>query len=100
MKQGIFSTGIFLKSRFMSDDIRIPAVNKEDAKNASVTIQRGIRRELPNQIIEGGKFTPAEEPNKGQDSVEQLEKLGKLRSMGVISEDEFKAKKEVLLARI
>jgi len=65
LKRGVFSTEIYLKSRFLSDEIRLPAVDKNIAKQVIAMIQKGIRRELvitkncPNcnmAIENGAKF--------------------------------------------
>ncbi len=46
LKRGVFSTEIYLKSRFLSDEIRLPAVDKNIAKQVIAMIQKGIRGEL------------------------------------------------------
>jgi hypothetical protein len=58
LKRGVFSTEIFLKSRFLSDEVFLPAVDKKIAQQVSSMIQKGIRGELPRQTsTEGIKFT-------------------------------------------
>ena len=65
LKRGVFSTEIYLKSRFLSDEINLPAVDKNIAKQVIAMIQKGIRGELiimkncPNcniAIESGAKF--------------------------------------------
>ena len=51
MKKGLFSTEIYLKSRFLSDEIRLPAVDKKDAIQVVQLIRKGIEGKLPGQII-------------------------------------------------
>ncbi len=46
LKRGVFSTEIYLKSRFLSDEIRLPAVDKNIAKQVIAMIQKGTRGEL------------------------------------------------------
>jgi len=46
LEEGILSTEIFIKSRFMSDDIRIEGVDKRIARQITKKIQEGIRGEL------------------------------------------------------
>ena len=48
LKRGVFSTEIYLKSRFSSDEIRLPAVDKNIAKQVIAMIQQGVRGELRN----------------------------------------------------
>ena len=102
LKKGMFSTQIYLKSRFLSDQITLPAINKKDAAQIGTYIQKGMRNELPNQIISEKKTEAKYEPLKKEekDPLEQLEKLGKLRDAGIITEEEFKQKKEEILKRI
>lgn len=62
LKRGVFSTEIYLKSRFLSDEIRLPAVDKNIAKQVISMIQKGIRGELAitkncpncNMMVENG----------------------------------------------
>lgn len=46
LKRGIFSTEIYLKSRFEGKDIVLPAVDKGVAQKMISTIQSGIRGDL------------------------------------------------------
>ncbi len=46
LNRGVFSTEIYLKSRFLSDEILLPAVDKNIAKQVIAMIQKGIRGEL------------------------------------------------------
>jgi hypothetical protein len=52
LKRGVFSTQIFLRSRFVAEEVTIPAVNKEIAKEVNTLIQMGIRGDLPKQEAE------------------------------------------------
>ena len=102
LKKGVFSTQIFLKSRFLSEQIELPAINKKDAAQIGAYIQKGMRGELPNQLISEKKSEAKYEPVKKLEEapLEQLEKLGKLRDTGIITEEEFNRKKEEILKRI
>jgi hypothetical protein len=46
LKRGIFSTEIYLEARHHSDEIRLPAVDKDIAAEIHSMIQKGIRGEL------------------------------------------------------
>lgn len=99
LKRGLFSTEIFLKSRFLSDEVTLPAVDKQIAQQVNTMIQKGIRGELPRQLTVEGKNASVVEvkTTEGNDTFKQLEKLGELRQKGVITEEEFlKAKSDLL----
>jgi len=102
LKKGIFSTQIILKARFLSQPLRLPSIDKKDAAQIGVYIQKGMRGELPNQIITEKKSEARYEPRmkEPEDPLEQLEKLGKLRDAGILTEDEFQRKKEEILQKI
>jgi hypothetical protein len=53
---------------------------------------RSVTATLPRQ--------PAAGPPQDQDAIDQLDRLGRLRASGVLTEDEFQAKKTELLQRI
>jgi len=59
MKKGLFSTEIYLKSRFLSDEIKLPAIDKKDANQLMQIIRKGIEGLLPGQIISEIKTAPA-----------------------------------------
>lgn len=92
LNKGVFSTEIFLKSRFLSDQIGLPAIDKNDAAQIGAYIQKGMRGELPNQIATErqteAKVEAIKTPEK-EDPLAQLEKLGKLRDAKVITQEEF-----------
>jgi Bacterial PH domain/Short C-terminal domain len=46
LKRGIFSTEIYLEARHHSDEVRLPAVDKDIASQIHSMIQKGIRGEL------------------------------------------------------
>jgi hypothetical protein len=99
LKRGVFSTEIFLKSRFRSDEIKLPAVDKQIAQQVMTLIQKGVRGELPRQEISEDRNAPmqAKEPT---DPLKELEKLGELKQKGIITDDEFKKLKSDLLKRV
>ncbi|MCS7386883.1 MAG: PH domain-containing protein [archaeon GB-1867-005] len=101
VKKGIFSTEIYLKSRFLSDEVRLPAIDKEAANQVIVYIRKGIRGELPGQIISEKMTEPViETPKKKEDPLELLEKLARLKEAGIITEEEFQEKKKKLLQQL
>jgi len=101
VKRGIFSTEIYLKSRFLSDEVKLPAVDKDAANQVVIYIRKGIRGELPGQIISEEKTRPVIEPvKKKEDPLELLEKLARLKEAGIITEEEFQEKKKKLLQQI
>ena len=61
---------------------------------AKVGQQRAIILEKPIEVATELSAVPASDP------MEALEKIGKLRDNGVLTEDEFQAKKSELLARL
>ena len=101
LKKGIFSTEIFLNNRWLSDPIKLPAMNKQDAAKVGAYIQQGMRQELPGQITTEKATSPQiiKRPEE-QDPIAQLEKLGKLRDAGVLTEEEFDTKKKDILSNI
>jgi len=100
MKKGIFSTEIFLKSRFLSDEVKLPAVDKKDAEQVFQLIRKGTRGELPGQIISEEKTAPIVEPARKKSPIEQLKELKELLDMGAITEAEYEEKKKKILAEI
>jgi hypothetical protein len=99
MKRGVFSTQIRLAVRFHSDPVELPAVDKATAQQLNLLIQKGIRGELPRQIMSEDRNAPmrAREPS---DPLKEIERLGDLKQKGLISEDEFKKLKSDLLKRM
>jgi len=102
LKKGAFSTEIRLFSRFQKDPVVLKAVSKKDAAQIGQIIQKGMKGLLPNQDISEHKTLPKIEVKQIEsgDPIEQLEKLGKLKDAGLLSEEEFQRKKAELLKRI
>lgn len=59
-------------------------------------------REVYEQALERGKrlFSTREEPRKTESVFETLKELGKLKKQGILTEEEFEAKKRELLERL
>lgn len=63
--------------------------------------ERGERFVKEVQEVLNGQPAPGSaDAGTGQNPLDQLEKLARLREMGAISDDEFEAKKRVLLAQM
>ncbi|MFY3739823.1 MAG: hypothetical protein HMLIMOIP_000242 [Candidatus Nitrosomirales archaeon] len=102
LKRGIFSTEIFLKSRFLSDQVKLPAVDKQIAQQVNAMIQQGIRGELPRQVISEDKNAPVLEskPKEDMSTLQEIEKLADMKQKGIITEDEFKRLKTELIKKL
>jgi hypothetical protein len=100
LKKGIFSTEIHVQSRFQSDPIKLPAVDKKEAEYIGSMVRKGMAQELEGQVIAEKSSSPKIVTQEKEDPIEQLQKLGKLRDAGIISEEEFDLKKKELMKRI
>jgi hypothetical protein len=100
LKRGVFSTEIFLKSRFLSEEVTLPAVDKRIAQQVNTMIQKGIRGELPRQETAEDNNAPTIQPRAKSDPMKELEKLGELKAKGLITDEEFKSLKSDLLKKI
>lgn len=99
LKRGVFSTQIKLLTRFNSKPVALLAVDKQTAQQLNTLIQKGIRGELPRQIISEDMNAPssAKEPS---DPLNELERLGELKQKGLITDAEFQKLKSDLLKRV
>lgn len=101
LKKGVFSTEIQVSSRFQDSPITLPAVDKKDAEQIGGYIRKGIEKQLPGQNISDISSSPKIiEATQVKDPIIQLEKIGKLKESGIISEEEFEMKKKELLEKI
>lgn len=101
LKKGVFSTEIHLLSRFQDEPIELPAVAKKDAEKIGGFIRRGMEKQLPGQkIAEQASGPKIVETLATEDPIQQLEKLGKLKEAGIITEEEFETIKKELLSKI
>jgi len=100
MKKGLFTTEIYLTSRFLSDEVKLPALDKQEAEQVNSLIRKGIEIELPRQLVSEQKTAPAIIRAEKEDAIQKLEKLAKLKDAGIISEEEFQAKKKELMNEI
>ncbi len=71
------------------DQLEFKTFHKEKEQQLIVAIESG--REQPNITVQSSQHT---------DPMDALKKLGELRQLGVITEDEFQEKKAVLLAKL
>ncbi len=114
MKKGVFTTEIYLKSRFLSDEVILPAVSHGEAEIISKYIRNGIHGNLSPQDniknstgqiyaekIEDNPFRSLNSSiNDSIDPVIKLEKLNQLRISGALSEEEFNNLKRNILANL
>ncbi len=96
LKRGMFSTAIYLRTRFNSDDIGLPAVHKNDAQQINAMIQKAMRGELPRQLLTADKDEPRTE-KKSETPIEKLEKLAELKEKGILTEEEFSKMKSDIM---
>jgi hypothetical protein len=54
----------------------------------------------PTKSVDAATDQGPREPNDEADPIEQLRRLGELRDTGVVTEEQFEAKREELLRRI
>lgn len=91
MKKGVFTTEIYLNSRFASDEVVLPAVSHSDAETIVKYIRNGIYGNMPSAE---GYDSPNESPYKEnkvekEDLISKLHQLNELKNSGVITEEEF-----------
>lgn len=98
MRRGVFSTEIFLKSRFLSDEVVLPAVDKDTARRVNEYIRKGMMNQLPGQVISERATMPiVESPAATKDPLADLERLRSLKEKGTITTEEFEKMKATLL---
>lgn len=92
---------LFIESAGERGQTRISDVRKPEQMQLMIYKES---EENSNRMMRGGTNAPppASDVNtaKGENIVEQIEALGRLRQQGVLSEAEFQAKKEELLKRM
>jgi hypothetical protein len=112
LKRGILHTDIVLKSRFHTEDIIIPGIDKHTAEQADALIRQGIRGEnfepmdpqpYTQQLKKNLNYrhnTQSEEDQamqENQDPLDKLAKLADLKQKGAITEEEFQRLKTEIL---
>jgi len=98
MHRGVFSTEIYLKSRFLSDEVVLPAVDKDTARRVNEYIRKGMMNQLPGQVIsERATMRIVESPALTKDPLVDLERLHNLKEKGAITAEEFEKMKATLL---
>lgn len=94
LKRGILSTEIYLKSRFLSDEVRLPAVDKEVAQQVSGMIHKGMSGEFGRRPVEQEHV---EKAGSLETPMDKLDRIAQLKERGLITEEEFsKLKGEIL----
>ena len=103
LNRGVFSTEIYLKARYHSDEVKLPAVSKGIAAQIHTLIQKGIRGELPRQKVADNTNTTKTNVKASlqKDSlvpaIEKLEKIMDWKQKGLITDEEFQKLKSQLL---
>lgn len=100
LKRGILHTDIVLKTRFHTEDIVIPGIDKHTAEQADVFIRQGIRGEgLGQQSSNTQNYTYRTQgvEEQKQDPLDKLAKLADLKQKGAITDEEFQRLKTQLL---
>ncbi len=98
LKKGFMSTDLLITVRHNSVPFTIKNIPKEGADEILKTAQLGIKKKLKGQQIE--KSGSDAVPQQQVDITDQILKLGKLKEMGIITEQEFESKKKDLLAKL
>lgn len=95
LRRGILSTEIYLKSRFLSDEVRLPAVDKDVAQQVSGMIHKGMRGEFAHRRDEHN--SPPAKASNFETPMEKLDRIAELKERGLITDEEFsKLKAEIL----
>jgi len=98
LHRGVFTTEIYLKSRFLSDEVVLPAVDKDTARRLNEYIRLGMRKELPGQIVSERVTAPvAEKAVLIRDPIAEVDRLYSLKEKGAITAEEFEKLKSTLL---
>lgn len=98
LDKGMLRSSISISMRFMSEPVSIESISKGDGDSVLKLIQAGIAGRL-----EEGKpahLPDAEVSSSQTDITEQIRKLGELRDSGILTEEEFQAKKKELLSKM
>lgn len=77
--------------------VGVGAISKDEIQDMAQFIREKTRK---NHWNEQPEYSESESPAEDEDPVDKLERLGKLRDKGVITEDEFQEKKQSLLDQI
>jgi hypothetical protein len=51
LKQGVFSTQLYFRTRFSNHKVKLPGLDKKTAQRINQLIQQGVRGELPGQNV-------------------------------------------------
>lgn len=89
---------IYLKSRFLSDEVVLPCVDKVTARRVNEYIRKGMMNQLPGQVISERATMPiAESLTATKDPLADLERLHNPKEKGAITAEEFGKMKATLL---
>lgn len=74
LKQGVFSTQLYFRTRFSNHKVKLPALDKKTAQRVNQLIQQGIRDELPGQNVKPDLAKAAQAPTQ-EIAIQVAEKL-------------------------
>ena len=98
--------GIKKADEVLEDAVEFGVMATSQAKKTSTELQNRAKKEQTNirkkgvKKINDGILAAKKATSNSDHNLEILEKLGKLRKAGVITEKEFQAKKKKILAKI
>lgn len=84
----------------LRETIQITNVPKDEASNFANMIQKMILSSPQNKPQPQEKPKPPQNNSSSADIYDQLEKIGKLKKQGILSEEEFQEQKERLLEKL
>lgn len=98
-KAGWFSADLVIESRG-GGTIYVKKVGKADADRVREFINERLGRPVVSQVIERPEAVPVGSPGGAPDIPDQIRKLAELKDAGILTEEEFEAKKQALLKRM
>ena len=98
-KAGWFSADLVIESRG-GGTIYVRKVGKADADRVREFINERLGRPVVSQVIERTEPVPVASASGNPDIPDQIRKLAELRDAGILTEEEFEAKKQSLLERM
>jgi hypothetical protein len=97
LDKGILRSSIGITMRFLSEPVYIKNISKEGANRIIKMIQDGIAGRLGNEITDSSDATVS---SSQMDITEQIRKLGELKDIGILTDEEFQTKKTELLSKL
>lgn len=97
LDKGMLRSSIGITMRFLSEPVYIKNIPKEGANRIFKMIQDGIAGRLGDKIT-GSSDATGSSPQ--MDITDQIRKLGELKDIGILTEEEFQTKKTELLSKL